>query len=229
MQKNLDFLIRKYDVKSSAKLLDGLTVEIDAKKLPILPWRNERRFVELKKLVSEGTIHGVSVMRTLRILPKGADVWRELYREFDLSQHILSTTMTEVFAVGDDTAVNVIAKTATGALCTLEIAATLPPNAEVVDKHEIIASSGVACDRVADTQVPQNSIYVYGKNTTAFTDVDAELFGLSIDECAIVRSAFALAKQKEDLTPEVEVLEKLVRAAKKSSETCQNIFVEEVQ
>lgn len=227
MQKQLDLLLEKYAVNTNAQLVDNLTVNVDGKNLALLPWRSERRFTELKKLITDGQINGISVMRTLRIVQKGADLFDEILREFDINQYILGSNITEIFAIGDENhAINIIAKTKDDYICTLEISATLAQGTDIIDKHEIISLSGVACDRAADTQIPQSSIYVYGQEQVKYTDVDAELFGLSVDECAVVRSAFEIAKTKQDLSGEVNNLNKLIAAVKKSLDTMENVLVE---
>ena len=228
MQKHLEMLLRKYSVGRTAVIIDEWTVAVDGKCFPLLPWRAERRFVELRKLVADREIHGISVMRTLRIAHKGADLYQELYRELDLCQWILHTEIREIFMIGEEEYVlNVIASTKDGFLCTLEISATLSDNDPVIDKHEIIASSGVACDRAADTQVPQNSIYLFGgrNKTEVYTDVDAELFGLSIDQCAVVRAAFETAKNGRDLSGEIRKLNQVIEGAKQSYRRCENVAV----
>ena len=132
-----------------------------------------------------------------------------------------------MFAIGDiEHAINIIAKTASGYICTFEISATLPHGASVIDKHEIIAQSGVVCDRAADTQIPQNSIYVYGDKEEKYNDVDAELFGLTVDESAVIRSAFEIAKNNLDLTRDVASLNRLIVAVKKSLDSTENVVVE---
>lgn len=228
MQKYLDKLLTKYLVPATAELSDNGAVTVNGKKLPLLPWRAERRFVELKKLVTDGEINGISVMRTLRIVRRGDNLYNELYRELDLCRYILSTEISEIFVIGDvNYALNVIAATKDGYVCTLELSATLAENEAIIDKHEIIAQSGVACDRVADTQVPQNSIYVFGgkQPAEAYTDVDAELFGLNIDECAVVRSAFEIVKTNTDLSADESKLNTLIDCAKRSHKTCENIVI----
>lgn len=230
MQSKLDFLMKKYSVDATATLTEDGVV-INGKEVKLLPWRNERRFIELHNLVKTGELNGISVMRVLNIGHKGDCLYKALYKEFDLCQFILGSKITEVFAVGDkDYAINVIAKTADGYVCTFEISATLNPNAPVIDKHEINALSGVACDRVTDTQVPQDSIYVYGESDIPekYTDVDAELFGLSVEECAIVRSAFNAAKNGENFDEDIASAKKLVEAVKKSMNNVENVFVSEV-
>lgn len=228
MQERLDFLIQKYSINKEAVLKRSDFVTVNQKEYPLLWWRSERRFVELRNLVKEGKISGISVMRTLRIVNRGSDLYQELYRELDLAQYILGTKIMEIFAVGDSVhALNVIAKCTEGNLCTLELFATLSQGSQVIDKHEIIAASGVACDRAVDTQIPQHSIYVYGQGAEpeTYTDVDAELFGLSAEECAIVRSAFAIAKTEEDLSSEAADLNHLLECVRQSLKDVENVAV----
>ncbi len=152
---------------------------------------------------------------------------QELYRQTDIAQFILGSKIQEIFAIGDwNHAVNLIAKTADGYIISFELSATLAKGTPVIDKHEIIAVSGVACDRAADTQIPQNSIYVYGQESAVYTDVDAELFGLTAEECALVRSAFAVAKNGTDLAAEVSSARAVVAAAEQSMAALENITVE---
>ena len=67
-----------------------------------------------------------------------------------------------------------------------------------MDRHEIIARRGIACDRVVDTQVPQSSIYQFTANgEKRYTDIDTELFGFSNAEILLIRAAFEVLRQPE--------------------------------
>ncbi len=227
MQEKLNYLLKKYSVAAAAELDGRETVMVDGKRLPLLPWRNERRFLELKSLVDSGEINGISVMRSLRVVRSGGELLTELYREFDIAQFVLGSRLCEIFATGDDKyALNVVARTSDGFVCSFELAATLDESDDIIDKHEIIARSGVACDRAVDTQIPQSSIYLYGKNSGRYTDVDAELYGLDADDCATVRAAFETARTGLDLSADAAYLNRCVEAAKRSMETVENVMVE---
>lgn len=227
MQTKLEMLLKKYSVNTAA-ILDGQQVIVAGKALPLLPWRKERRFIELRNLIANGTLTGISTMRILRIVHQGEDLLEQFYREAEIAQFVLGSKIHEIFAIGDPArSLNLIAKTTDGYVISFEIAATLPAGAAVIDKHEIIAVGGVACDRAVDTQVPQNSIYVYGGSQIAtYTDVDAELFGLDVDQCAVVRAAFDIAKTGADYTSQAASAKAVVDAAKKSLATLENIVVE---
>lgn len=221
LQDKLEFLLNKYSVNSQSKLEDRSTVVIDGTRLPLLAHRYERRFIELKNIVNNGTIVGVSAMRSARIVAADSDIYAELYRELDLCQFVLQRNIRSIMSMQNDNVLNTIATTEDGVVCTIEISATLKKGEMPKDKHEIISKRGIACDVVVDAQIKQDSIYVFGKENQKYTDVDFELYGLSIEDIAVVRAAFALAQNKN--YDEVKVADadtsKLVALAKKSAKS----------
>ena len=220
-------LAKKYSVDKKIEINPNNTVTIDDKTYPLMSWRNERRFIEFKNLASGEYVKGISTMRICRIDSADKDLFDIFYREADICSWVLSDKFTEVFAIKNDKALNAILQTKKGYVCSFEIAATLSGDAEIVDKHEIIAEKGVICDRGIDVQIPQSSIYVLGADGTKdeYTDVDAELFGLSYDDCAKVRQAFSIAKNSCDLTEDAEHIKAVCSAAKKSCEMLENIIL----
>ncbi len=218
LQEKLDFLLEKYSVEKKAVLKDTKTVVIDGKEIPILSHRSERRFVELKNIVNNGTLVGVSVMRVARIVESGKDVFEAFYRELDLCQFILQRKIKSITVMENGNVMNAIATTEDGVVCTIEISATLAKGEIEKDKHEIISQRGIACDVVVDAQLKQDSIYVFGSQNKKYTDVDFELYGLSIEEIAIIRAAFSVAQN--DTSDEMLLADKnlctLICMAKKS-------------
>ena len=219
LQEKLDFLLKKYSVESKAELKDDKTVTIDGKEIPTLSHRSERRFIELKNIVNNGTLVGISVMRVARIVEEGKDIYEELYREFDICQYVLQRKIKSVTVMENCNVLNAIATTEDGVVCTIEVSATLNKGETKKDKHEIISQRGIACDVVVDAQLKQDSIYVFGNENKKYTDVDFELYGLSIEEIAIVRAAFSVAQNKNygEMVAIDANLTKLVEMAKKSA------------
>jgi hypothetical protein len=97
-----------------------------------------------------------------------------LEREIGILEFTVDSPVKEIFAISGEKVMNCIAETENGCVCTIELATTLSNDCNPVDKHEIITDNGVGCDRVVDTQVPQQSIYVFGEDKKFFTDTDAE-------------------------------------------------------
>lgn len=220
LQEKLDFLLEKYSVDVKAVLKDNKTVVIDGMELPILSHRNERRFIELKNIANNGTLVGISVMRVARIIEKGSDIYEALYRELDLCQFVLQRKIKSIMVMQNDNVLNAIATAEDDIVCTIEVSATLSKGEIPKDKHEIISQRGIACDVVVDAQLKQDSIYVFGQENKKYTDVDFELYGLSVEEIAVVRAAFGLAQNKNyDEMKSIDVnLCKLVEMAKASAE-----------
>lgn len=221
LQNKLDFLLEKYAIEKKAVLKDRKTVIINGEELPLFAHRYERRIVELEKLTNDGTLFGISVMRTARIVEKDSDVFDELYRELDICQYVLRRKIKTITVMQNESALNTIAVTDDGIVCTIEVSATLTKGEPSKDKHEIISQRGIACDIVVDAQLKQDSIYVFGNENKKYTDVDFEIFGLLIDDTAVVRAAFALAQSEDysDIKNDAENLERLIRLAQKSAKT----------
>ena len=230
MQKGLDLLLNKYSVNVKAVLsADGKTVAIDGKEVPVLPWESERRFIELRNLVLMGRLGNMCTYRIGRTAKKGADLFEMLAREVGILEFTVSSTAKEIFAIAGKNTMNCIVETENGCVCTIELGATLEEGQNDVDKHEIITDNGVACDRVVDTQMPQDSIYVFGKNKQTFMDTDAELYGYSEMEINTIRNAFAVAKDETVQSANVAKwahIQKVVEGAKKSLATLENVKVE---
>lgn len=229
MQRGLDYLQEKYSVGESAVLSgDGALVKIGGEDYPLLPWEAERRIIELRNLV---VTHRVGNMCTYRIghtTTRGADLYDLLAREIGILEFTTNSTVIEIFAITGHSTMNCIAETDNGCVCTIELAATLPSGEADIDKHEIITDNGVACDRVVDTQVPQSSIYVFGKDAARYQDTDAELYGYTEGEINRIRYAHLLAKSPEARAAAREKYEhivEVVNAARLSADTLENIKI----
>lgn len=231
MQKGLDLLLNKYSVNVKAVLsADGKTVAIDGKEVPVLPWESERRFIELRNLVLTGRLGNMCTYRIGHTAKKGTDLFEMLAREVGILEFTVNSTAKEIFAIAGKNTMNCIVETENGCVCTIELGATLEDGQKDVDKHEIITDNGVGCDRVVDTQMPQDSIYVFGKNKQAFMDTDAELYGYAEIQINTIRNAFAVAKN-ESLQKANEKkwahIQQVLAAAKVSLATLENVKVGE--
>lgn len=227
LQEKLNFLLDKYSVDEKITIDDKKTATINGEKAPLFSHRNERRFIELRNIANNGTLKNISVMRVARIITKGSDIFEALYREFDICRFVLNDEFKQVTAMKNGNVMNIIATTNKGIVCTIEISATLKDGIKPIDKHEIIAEHGIACDVVVDAQLKQDSIYLYGEEEKKFTDVDFELYGLEIEDIAVVRAAFSLAQTKnvDERKASAKVLETLVKAAETSVEKCERVVL----
>lgn len=231
MQKGLNLLLNKYSVSAKAVLSsDGKTVAIDGKEIPVLSWESERRFIELRNLVLNKRLGNMCTYRIGHTVKKGEDLFELLAKEVGILEFTVNSTVKEIFAIAGKNTMNCIVETENGCVCTIELGATLEDGQKDVDKHEIITDNGVACDRVVDTQMPQDSIYVFGKNATTYTDTDAELYNYKEIQINTIRNAFACAKSEEVCKSNLAKwahLQKVVDGAKVSLATLENVKVGE--
>ena len=231
MKKGLEFLLDKYAVDKKVEILNRKEAMIDGVKCTLLPWRQERRIMELSNLsqnkAASGGIQGVSVMRVAHITNKKNDLMEVLERELDICEYVIGTKAKEIFAVGDTKNVlNIIMTLENDVVCTIELSATLAKGQKDIDKHEIIAEKGVACDRLVDSQMPNSSIYAFmGNDALEYQDVDAELYGLSIDDVAIVRQCFDMAQKGYNLNDQYAHLQVLKNAVITSLKDAVNVIL----
>ena len=99
LQEKLEFLLDKYDVATKAVLKDKNTVVVDGKEIPLLAHRCERRFIELKNIAHNGTLTNISVLRSARLVKKGACLNAELYRELDIAAFVLDEKIVSIFTI----------------------------------------------------------------------------------------------------------------------------------
>lgn len=232
MEKRLRDLCEKYAVGCKGEFAKTAGKRIGWKRpngsvIPLLPWRQERRFTELKDLAQNGTLEDVSTLR-FASMSATASLAELLYRELDLCTWLADSPIAAIFAViAKNKTANVIVKFTDRKSASIECSAALPTGSETVDRHEIIARRGVACDRGVDTQVPQSSIYAFTpKGEQRYTDTDAELFGLTEDEIRLVRAAFDLLRHPENAKAFVaadKAANRAVKAAFDSNRTSKRI------
>jgi hypothetical protein len=161
--------------------------------LPLQPWRFERRFQELRRMVEARTLEEVSMCRFSCLTDGGrVGLAAVLYREFDLAGWLTGSDISSVTAsIQGGSRANIVLRMSTGVVCGVEVGVTLPPGTAMIDRHELIARRGVGCDRLVDSQVPQHSIYAFtADGTQQYTDTDSELFGLSGDAINLARAAY---------------------------------------
>lgn len=193
--------------------ISGWCIRSGNETIPLFPWRCERRFVELKRIVETKTLEDVVLCRFAHVTDgKTLDLGQILYREFDLLEGIVGEKIVSVSgSTYGECFSNVLVRLENGTIASVEAGTTLPDGSPTLDRHELIARRGVASDRVVDTHVPQQSVYLFAKDgVRSWTDTDAELFGLRQDEIDAVRAAFELAKTPKLAPDHVAQRERLV-------------------
>lgn len=189
----LEGLLNKYDVPFGPEDLDA--------GIPLQPWRCNRKYVELEKMVSSGTLEHPCLLRFCHLTGAGTSLEELLYREFDLAEFISGHRIVALHAAFTDGRTgSVIIRLDNGVIGSVEVGNLLPEGQAEVDRHEIIARRGVGSDIVVDTQIPQQSIYLMTSDAPAsYKDTDSELYGLDEKQIERVRARFAYLKDRSTL------------------------------
>lgn len=158
--------------------------------VPLLHWRSKRRYQEIKNLLEQKMVETPLAMRIHHLVAKDpfvASLQDILFMEADLVEWILNDSIDGMFASESATYMNGILSTKGGTKISAELG-VIADGSEPVLLHELIAKTGIVSDVAVDTQTQQYPIYVFnGANTTVYTDIDYELYGLSQTECDVVR------------------------------------------
>ncbi len=218
----LEGLLKKYDVAYD---------EADLSSEPALqPWRCNRKYVELEKMVSTGTLEHPCLLRFCHLTDKNTSLEALLYREFDLAEFITGHKIVALHAAfTDGRSGSVIIRLDNDIIGSVEVGNLLPDGQTEVDRHEIIARRGVGSDIVVDTQIPQQSIYLMTEDAPAvFKDTDSELYGLDEKQIERVRAKFAFLKDRSTAACHAAQDAQIacaVKAALESSETHKKIVL----
>jgi hypothetical protein len=213
VENSLTNLLKKYSIPVSASIqLFGsfkpgvlnlqpgykfIETLIENNQVPLMTWRMRRKFIELKKIVTDRVIEEPCLFRiSCRSSRENYNLSSLIYREMDLCEFIGNGKIVSVQAmINDSDIANLIVKLDNDILCSIEISTQLPRNTALQDRHEVIGRRGVASDLVVDTQVAQSSVYTFTEQgVITYTDTDAELFGFDNDHIDHIRAAFHVLK-----------------------------------
>lgn len=169
--------------------------------VPLLHWRNKRRYVELRNIVKTGMVEKPLAMRIHHIVPRGefdSSLLNIIVQEIDLVEFITEQKTNKIFAdFSGMEYTNCIASTDGNIKVSLELGFS-PEGSEPVLLHEVVARTGIASDVVVDTQMMQYPIYVIkGKETEHYTDVDSELYDLENTQADCVRFILQVLAEPE--------------------------------
>ena len=216
----LRWLLEKYAVPFTEEDLEA--------GVPLQPWRCARKYQELRNLVKNETVEHPCLLRFCHLTDSRTPLEDLLYREFDLAEFITGHRIVALHAAfTDGRSGSVIVRMDDGVVGSVEVGNQLPDGSPEVDRHEIISRRGVASDIVVDTQIPQQSIYLYSKSgEEVYKDTDSELFGLDAAQVERARAGFAFLKDRstEPWHRQQDAhIKEAVKAALESNETHKKI------
>ena len=203
--------------------------ESDILKFPVMYWRNERRYIEMKNLIKEKQVHNPVGMKikNMSVTEKTDNI---LIKELDIIEWILEDRIIAVYANGFKSKYfNIIASTKNNIKVSMEIGRV--KNGSDISMHEIIAQKGVITDQPVDTQTAHYPVYVYKDNSSPeiYNDIDFELYGLEYYDIARIRYIFNVFQNVDKqylIIERYNRLKSIVESIYKSAEKNKKIFME---
>ena len=116
-------------------------------KLPLFPWRQVMRLMNMRKCVADRSVYDISVMKSECVEQKCFSILALAMRECEICEWLLGDSIVSVFAQTDkERVMHMIARMKSGILCSIDITNGLNEGTRETNRHEIISSVGELCD-----------------------------------------------------------------------------------
>lgn len=209
------------------------TLILNGKSVPLFHNHYEPRVNHLKDY---GAINPAenSSLNAYSFMGKDVSIDELIYREMDIAEFILRSTIESVTAYENGDAVNFIAVMASGACANLNVGCTMPAGSANQCQHRLYTKHGMANDRSVGTMVTTHQLNIFSDFSEApeiFDDDDHYLYGLNEDDTAKATAIYSIISglQKVD---DWEAADKRCKAAvaavHKSAELGRTVTIKEV-
>lgn len=207
-------------------------LEKNEKRYLLMPWRHNKRLNNMRQCVMDGSVRGISAMKSECVVQKCFPLFSLAAREIDVCQWLLDDQVQEVFALTDQERVfHLIGRLKSGRRITIDISNTLHENVRETERHEVIASHGNLCDLPVGMQLATEDIYAFRSDSEypqTFSEVILEKEFYTREEAAIIRDIRGLMANEAALAERenhMDDLKKIVAAAVKSAQTLKRVEV----
>ena len=201
-------------------------------KLPLFPWRQVMRLMNMRKCVADRSVYDISVMKSECVEQKCFSVLSLTMRECEICEWLLGDSIVSVFAQTDkERVMHIIARMKSGILCSVDITNGLNEGTRETNRHEIISSVGELCDLPVGMQYASEDTYVFNSDRavpSSYTEVIIEDVLYTREEAQIIRDALTLlgdSRAREDRKAQFERIKNIAETALKSSDECKLLEV----
>lgn len=196
-------------------------------KLPLFPWRQVMRLMNMRKCVADRSVYDISVMKSECVEQKCFSVLSLTMRECEICEWLLGDSIVSVFAQTDkERVMHIIARMKSGILCSVDITNGLNEGTRETNRHEIISSVGELCDLPVGMQYASEDTYVFNSDRavpSSYTEVIIEDVLYTREEAQIIRDALTLlgdSRAREERKAQFERIKNIAETALKSSDEC---------
>ncbi len=215
--------------KGNGDFIDSLF--LDGEKIPLSYHVYEPRIDYMREYAATA-VADICCVNTYSYTGSDVSLDELIYRELDISEHVLLSKIHKITAYINDGACNLIAKTQSGALANLELGNTMAPDTIPQFSHRLITKSGMASDRTVNTMVEQSGVYLFSSQDsrpTTYDDGDHYLYGLSCEESNEAVYIYAIISgilSKKELIERDIHIRALLSSVKESAKCGKSIYVD---
>ena len=183
-------------------------LEYLGQRIEIPYWRYIDSYISMRNCLTDGTVLQKSMMKTTVIDTAEISLSKMILRETDICLWMMDDKVESVYALGNDRTATIIFRFFSGMVGTIDVANTLASGQAPIQRYEIIGTDGVVTNKSVDELFRQDALYCFSADgrVEGYTDFDMELYGYSIDECALVRSILDILENQKQSAYFNEVL-----------------------
>ena len=202
---------------------------LEGERIPLLAHRYEPR-INAMHGYGKATPKENCSLNTISFVGKNVSLDALIYREMDITEHLLHARIEKITAFINGGAANILLVTSLGSVGGLELGATMAEGAIAQVNHRLITTHGCATDRTVNNVTEQSGVYLFRDDDARpieYNDGEYYLFGLSVEESVIATYILAIIQRKVDKNMLIEQdkhLRELVALARKSSECGESVY-----
>ena len=203
---------------------------LGGKEIPLLFWRHEPRINSLHGYGSD--VADNSALNVYSFVGKDTELAAHIFKELDISEHILNSKIKKVTAFINGGACNLIAKTESGALANLELGNTMAEGTQPQFSHRLVTKHGMASDRTVNHMTEPFGVTLFSESDTrpfGFDDADHYLLGLTPEEAyrvTFIRSIIVGEIDADRLCADYAGLKDVLNAVYRSADKGESVFTE---
>lgn len=173
---------------------------IDGEEYPFFWWKSD---LQIGPMTDMAPSRKPCSMKLNRTCPASEGLDRLLYREIDIAEQMLGSSISKVMCFTNQNALNMLATMENERVAIFELAAALNDETTEQGRHTYWGQEGMASDKVVSQKVPSESIYMFTEDKAeaqTYNDVFIYMYGLSRVDATKASAIIEILLDKRDIS-----------------------------
>lgn len=207
------------------------TLELDGVKYPLFWWRCDPQINTMQEKAPERKICSMKLNRSGA---KSQGLERLLYKELDIAEYIMGSSVCSVMNFRNENAMNMLCTMENDRVALFELAAVLHDETPEQGRHSYWGEDGMASDRVVSQKVASEAIYLFTedqKDPETYNDLFIYMYGLDRTDTLKATAIAEIIMGRRDISDWLlrdAHYRRCIEAADRSAKTMCRLTVEEV-